>query len=186
MLIQRAGTGTLPPPGFTAPPWEILMRQWSTIPPPSTQTVLVGPATLSLGHHDSEADDQNLRVVEDVKGHTFGWDNESPERHVTVGAFKAEWRPISNHEFLQFWMGEGKNLGVQMPTSWTVAEDGDIKVSFLSFPFFCFQNQLTDRPCVGPNVVWTCRNGNRSVLACSHFIRRPCAFRGFQRRSLAD
>lgn len=132
MLIQRAGTGTLPPPGFTIPPWEDLRHQWSNIPPPSTQTVLVGPATLVLGHHDCEADDQNPRLAEDVQGHTFGWDNESPERHVTVSVFKAEWRPISNHEFYQFWMGEGKHLGVQMPKSWVISEDEVIKV-FLFF-----------------------------------------------------
>jgi formylglycine-generating enzyme required for sulfatase activity len=127
MLIQRAGTGTLPPPGFTVPPWEDLLRQWSMIPPPSTQTVIVGPTTLALGHNDSEADDQNPQYFDDVQGHTFGWDNENPERHVHVGAFKAEWRPISNHEFQQFWLGEGKRMGVQMPKSWVI-EDEVIKI----------------------------------------------------------
>jgi hypothetical protein len=129
MLIQRAGTGTLPPPGFTVPPWEDLICQWAMIPPPSTQTVIVGPATLVLGHHDSEADDENPQYIDDVQGRTFGWDNESPERHVHVGAFKAEWRPISNHEFQQFRLGEGKRLGVQMPKSWVI-EDDVIKVFF--------------------------------------------------------
>ena len=129
ILIQRAGTGTLPPPGFTVPPWEDLMCQWSMIPPPSTQTAIVGPATILLGHHDSEADDKNPEYSDDVQGHTFGWDNESPERHVHVGAFKAEWRPISNLEFQQFWLGEGKHLGIEMPKSWVV-EDGDVKVPF--------------------------------------------------------
>jgi formylglycine-generating enzyme required for sulfatase activity len=97
------------------------------IPPPSTQTVIVGPATLALGHNDSEADDQNPQYFDDVRGHTFGWDNENPERHVHVGAFKAEWRPISNHEFQQFWLGEGKRMGVQMPKSWVI-EDEVIKI----------------------------------------------------------
>ena len=133
MLIQRAGTGTLPPPGFTVPPWEDLTRQWSMIPPPSTKTVIVGPATLVLGHHDSEADDQSPLYFDDVQGHTFGWDNESPERHVHVDAFKAEWRPISNLEFHQFWLGEGKRLGAQIPKSWVI-EDDVVKV-FLSFFF---------------------------------------------------
>ena len=102
------------------------------IPPPSTQTVVVGPATLVLGHHDSEADDQNPQYFDDIQGHTFGWDNESPERHVHVGAFNAEWRPISNHEFQQFWLGEGKRMGVQMPKSWVI-ENEVIKVSFIVF-----------------------------------------------------
>lgn len=144
MLIQRAGTGTLPPPGFTVPPWEDLKHQWSSIPTPSTETVVVGPASVILGHQDSEADDERPEFVEDVQGHNFGWDNESPERHVTVDAFKAEWRPVSNHEFQQFWLGEGKRLGVQMPKSWVIAEDEDIKVCvlFLFFLFY-FQNWLT-------------------------------------------
>jgi hypothetical protein len=84
-----------------------------------------------LGHNDSEADDQSPEYFDDVEGHTFGWDNESPERRVHVGAFKAEWRPITNHEFQQFWLGEGKRLGVQTPKSWVI-EDDVIKVFFFN------------------------------------------------------
>ena len=95
MLIQRSGTGTLPPPGFTTPPWEALKAQWDRIPAPSSSTVELGPTPLVMGHNDSEADDNLFESakVETVRSHVFGWDNESPERIVNVEPFRAEWRP---------------------------------------------------------------------------------------------
>lgn len=126
MLIQRAGTGTLPPPGFTSPPWASLSRQWNQIPRPSTPTVTLGPTTITLGQEDSEGDDFLEDVQNQIDGHQFGWDNESPSRQVEVGAFKAEWRPVSNGEFERFWRGDGKDL-VGLPKSW-VEEDGAIHV----------------------------------------------------------
>lgn len=132
MLMQRAGSGTLPPPGFTVPPWEALAEQWNSIPLPSSSTVLVGPATLVLGHHDSEAEDGLPSVVENVKDHTFGWDNESPARTVQVGAFKTEWRPVTNREFETFRNNQSKGV-VDFPKSW-VDEDGEIKVRTMFGP----------------------------------------------------
>lgn len=126
MVIQRAGFGTLPPAGFTVPPWEDLVRQWASIPAPSTPGVLVGPATVILGHQDSEGDDKSPELSEDVVGRTFGWDNESPPRAVHVGQFKAEWRLVTNGEFEVFWRGPGKDL-VEMPKNWFEDEAG-IKV----------------------------------------------------------
>ena len=70
MLIQRAGTGTLPPPGFTTPPWKTLVQQWNSIPNPSSRTVTLGPDTLVMGHDDSEADDADPALVSDVKCNT--------------------------------------------------------------------------------------------------------------------
>jgi len=129
MLIQRVGTGTLPPQGFTAPPWTLLAQQWATTPPPTTLTVALGPAEVVLGHDDSEADDVGGTGAGDVAGHEFGWDNESPARRVRVGGCKAEWRPVSNGEFLAFL--ERKIVGV--PKSW-VQEDGEFKVRTLYGP----------------------------------------------------
>ena len=57
MLIQRAGTGMLPPPGFAPPPWDALAAQWDAAPAPTTPTVQLGPCTLTLGHDDQEPDD---------------------------------------------------------------------------------------------------------------------------------
>ncbi|KAG5339784.1 hypothetical protein C0989_003584 [Termitomyces sp. Mn162] len=132
MLIQRAGFGTLPPPGFTAPPWEMIAQQWDAAPAPSTSTIVVGPATILLGHQDSEGDDAIPGAVEDVDNHVFGWDNESPERKFEVAAFRAEWRPITNNEFQAFWRAQGADCS-RIPGSW-VYEDGEMKVRTMYGP----------------------------------------------------
>lgn len=132
MLIQRAGTGTLPPPGFTTPPWEILTQQWNSDPTPLISTVVLGPATVPLGREDSESDDNLDGVTEEVSGHMFGWDNESPRREYEVGAFRIEWRPVSNQEYETFWRENGA-CSSQRPGSW-VEEEGEIKVCFLTWP----------------------------------------------------
>ncbi|KAF8221072.1 hypothetical protein L208DRAFT_1415679 [Tricholoma matsutake] len=132
MLIQRAGTGTLPPPGFLSPSWELLLQQWNSIPAPSNTTVTLGPVAVTLGHADCEGEDKLEGIAEDIDGHIFGWDNESPERKVDVGVFRVDWRPVSNCEFETFWRAEGAGkLG--MPGSW-VEEDGEIKVRTMYGP----------------------------------------------------
>ena len=129
MLIQRSGTGTLLPPGFTAPAWSTLSAQWDQATPLlSSPTTTLGPTTIILGHDDSEADDHLPELKHDVDGHEFGWDNESPPRPVEVAQFKIDWRPITNQEFYSFWTGEGKGK-VDMPVSW-VDDEGDIKVVY--------------------------------------------------------
>ena len=119
MLIQRAGTGMLPPPGFASPPWETLVAQWDAIPPPTSETVQLGPCTITLGHDDQEPDDLLPTLEHDVGVHEFGWDNESPARAVQIGAFRVAWRPVTNGEFLAFWRGAGKSK-VDMPASWVL------------------------------------------------------------------
>lgn len=127
MLIQRAGTGTLPPPGFTSPAWPLLAAQWDMVPSPDSSAVTLGPVDIVLGHQDSEADDTHPDLIENVDGHTFGWDNESPPRRIHVGKFRADWRPISNGDFERFYNGEGRGK-VSVPKSW-VEENGEFKVS---------------------------------------------------------
>lgn len=130
MLIQSASTvpGTLPPPGFTTPLWTALASQWKQMTPQLTScTTTLGPVTVVLGHDDSEADDFRPELMyDDVNGHAFGWDNESPQRAVQVGKFSVEWRPVSNWEFYEFWKGGGAKA-VDMPKSWVCVE-GDIMV----------------------------------------------------------
>ena len=137
MLIQRAGTGMLPPPGFSIPPWATLAAQWDAIPPPATPTVTLGPCTITLGHDDQEPDDLNPALEHDVAAHEFGWDNESPARAVHVGAFRVEWRPITNGEFEAFWRGAGRGV-VDMPASWVADPedngDGEVRVRTLYGP----------------------------------------------------
>lgn len=124
MLIQRAGTGTLPPPGFAVPHWEALAEQWDAIAPPNTPTITIGPARITLGHDDCEGDDFSSDVAEIIDGHAFGWDNESPARVVEVKQVKMEWRPVTNAEFFTFYK-DSKEAG--LPANWIEDEDG-IKV----------------------------------------------------------
>ena len=123
MLLQRAGTGTLPPTGFVSPLWEVLAEASEAAPEPETATVTLGPEDISLGHDDDEADDD----TKDVMSHEFGWDNEHPKRTVHVDQFRIEWRPVTNGQFYDFWMSGGKDI-VQFPKSW-VDIDGVIYVS---------------------------------------------------------
>ncbi|SJL07664.1 related to TAD2-tRNA-specific adenosine deaminase 2 [Armillaria ostoyae] len=114
MLLQRAGTGTLSPPGFAIPDWESLSGKWAAEPKPFSPTVTLGSATVTLGHDDVEAEDGQ---ASDVSTHEYGWDNEHPTRQVHVNEFRIEWRPVTNGEFYEFYKsGDGKDI--QVPTSW--------------------------------------------------------------------
>jgi formylglycine-generating enzyme required for sulfatase activity len=138
MLIQRAGTGTLPPPGFTPPPFALLASLWtdsSLFPPPSTPHAILGPTTVSLGHDDPESRDHDSATTDVVDAaHEFGWDNESPKRDVRVERVKVDWRPVTNGEFGTFFWERGE---VDMPASWVEVE-GDVMVSVFVFVFFFF------------------------------------------------
>ncbi|KAI0081533.1 DUF323 domain-containing protein [Panus rudis PR-1116 ss-1] len=129
MLLQRAGTGTIPPSGFIPPAWTILADAWNSAPKPSQGSVVLGPETITLGHDDDEADDEST----DVAGHEFGWDNEHPKRQVEVGAFRIDWRPITNGDFYKFYKSDESRGKVKFPASW-VEEDGEIKVRTLYGP----------------------------------------------------
>ncbi|TFK74566.1 hypothetical protein BDN72DRAFT_853905 [Pluteus cervinus] len=126
MLIQRAGTGTLPPPGFITPNWSLLASQWSNTPPPTSDTVTLGPTELIMGHQDDEGEDDLPENKLNIENHIFGWDNESPSRAVQVGKFAIDWRPITNQQYLDFFAGDGKGK-VEIPMSW-VEEDGKYKI----------------------------------------------------------
>ncbi|KAI1793340.1 hypothetical protein LXA43DRAFT_1002040 [Ganoderma leucocontextum] len=128
MLLQRAGTGTISPGGFLPPPWEALAESWDKQPLPATETVTLGPAEISLGHDDYERHDDST----DVLGHSFGWDNEHPQRTVNVEKFKIEWRPVTNGQFYEFYMGNGKDK-VQFPKSW-VELNGEVFIRTLYGP----------------------------------------------------
>ena len=135
MLLQRAGTGTIPPSanGFATPAWDSLADTWNTASVPLNSTVTLGPATIELGHDDSEADDASL----EVKDHDMGWDNEHPRHSVDVGKFRIEWRPVTNGQFYEFWKEAGGK--VALPKSW-VMDGGDVMVGN-SFPITLVPSQ---------------------------------------------
>lgn len=177
MLIQRAGTGTLPPPGFTSPPWSALAAAWDAYVaahPPSTHTVTLGPATLTLGHDDCEGDDLKPEVAQRVDGHVFGWDNESPKREVQVGKIKVEWRPVTNEEYLTFWEGGAKEGLVEVPPSWVVSDEG-IQVCFFTTLLCCGRDSFHVN--AGPHAVRTRANECCEALAGVDVVRRSGSVR---------
>ncbi len=126
MLLQRAGTGTVPPLGFATPDWVSLKEYWGALPKPSSPTVVLGPATLTLGHDDDETEDAS---ASDARTHEFGWDNEHPKREVSVGQFRIEWRPVTNGEYYTFYRSKGGE-GLDLPASW-INKDGEVQVCSL-------------------------------------------------------
>lgn len=131
MLIQRAGSGTIPPLGFTVPPWESLAVEWNAAALPKDRTITLGPAEVVLGHDDAEEKDEE--VADDVRRHEFGWDNENPRHVVHVPKFEISWRPVTNGDFYAFYKGKGKDMNVERPASW-VEEDGVMQVRTLYGP----------------------------------------------------
>ncbi|KAF9483484.1 hypothetical protein BDN70DRAFT_873769 [Pholiota conissans] len=127
MLLQRAGTGTIPPPNFIPPNWTSFAVAWNQCELPTSSTVILGPATVTLGHDDNENDDATSK--EDVRFHEFGWDNEHPKRAVCLKEFKIEWRPVTNGDLYQYYANGGKER-MELPASW-VEVDGHMKVRTL-------------------------------------------------------
>ncbi|KAI0314513.1 C-type lectin protein [Amylostereum chailletii] len=123
MLIQRAGTGTLPPPGVPTPPFTVLAKQWSALPPRSTPTLVLGPAEVTLGTDDPEPADLDPAHAHDAFGRGYVWDNESPSRTVRVRAFRADVRPVTNAAYEAWWRSPAA-CGRRAPASWVVRGGG--------------------------------------------------------------
>lgn len=115
MLLQS--DKTLPPIGVDRPNFEQISRQakinekpnkWFTIP---QQTIEIG------------LDDCNEEVMPNK---SFGWDNEKPQRRVTVHAFEAQARPITNGEYAKYIQEEGIQT---YPASWVFNRGQDNPIS---------------------------------------------------------
>ncbi len=112
MLIQS--DNALPPPGKKVPDFEHLSsaaaksrlaNKWQYVP----------ESKIVLGLDDPETDDGRDRF--------FGWDNEKPSREVTVPAFEAQIRPISNGEYAHYL--EATNA-IGVPASWVNDETNTV------------------------------------------------------------
>ncbi|CRG83805.1 Meiotically up-regulated gene 158 protein [Talaromyces islandicus] len=106
MLLQS--DKTLPPTGIAKPDFEkmALNARWNEKP---NQWFSIPQQTFTIGLADV---DTNA-----VPERSFGWDNEKPQRSVTVSAFQAQGRAVTNLEYLQY-MEESKNH--RIPASWVI------------------------------------------------------------------
>ena len=103
MLLQSEST--LPPPGVSKPDFEKLSHQARANAKPN-QWFTIPRQTLSVGL-DVNADK--------MPADSFGWDNEIPQRTVTVPSFEAQARPITNGEFAKYLQANGIQ---RLPVPW--------------------------------------------------------------------
>lgn len=121
--------GVIAPPGFTVPDWPSLAKAWdmeAAVEAP--HAALEFPkTTFEIGHDDIEAEDATKAFD---AGHSYGWDNESPRRSVTVDAFKLDAKPISNLEYKGFVEQEHarKPDSSVVPASWVELPSGEYRV----------------------------------------------------------
>ncbi|XHG04482.1 hypothetical protein AWENTII_007749 [Aspergillus wentii] len=106
MLLQSERT--LPPPAVNKPDFEAMFRHSRKNAKPS-KWFSIPEQTLSIG-----LDDQNDKVP---PRDSFGWDNEKPERVVTVHAFEAQAQPVTNGEFAKYLQDSQLR---QTPASWVL------------------------------------------------------------------
>lgn len=114
--LQFDGAATISPPGFVPPVWDILIKTWNSIPELPSSSVVLGPATITLSHNDTDDGD-------DTNNHSCGWDSAHPKRQVAVVQFRIDWRPVTNGEFYLFYVEEGKNK-THFPASWVEIQNG--------------------------------------------------------------
>ncbi|KAG8771688.1 hypothetical protein FRC12_003469 [Ceratobasidium sp. 428] len=132
MLLQRAGSGTIPPPTII-PDWETLANVWDkevSATAGAPQVVRIGPAEVTLGHNDYEAEDLSAPDGWQQQ-YEFGWDNEHPRRTTSIGAVDVSTRPITNGDYLAHLTSTGQTE--KIPASW-VRLDGETRVRTLYGP----------------------------------------------------
>ncbi|OQE27226.1 hypothetical protein PENSTE_c004G01583 [Penicillium steckii] len=104
MLLQS--DRTLPPVGVTLPDFVQLAQDAQKNAKPN-QWFHIPKQTLQVGLDDSNK--------ETLPRESFGWDNEKPQRTVSVHSFEAQARPITNGEYAQYL----RALRLQtLPASW--------------------------------------------------------------------
>lgn len=112
MLLQSERT--LPPPAVGKPDFEAMFHQARKEAKPNHWFSIPGQ-TLSVGLDDDS--DENT-----VPKASFGWDNEKPSRVVTVHAFEAQARPITNGEYAKYLQS---NKLRKVPVSWVLTHSDE-------------------------------------------------------------
>ncbi|KAB8268429.1 aldehyde dehydrogenase family-domain-containing protein [Aspergillus minisclerotigenes] len=111
MLIQSERI--LPPPATERPDFKKLYQEarrsmktneWFSVP----------EQTLTIGLDGADTND--------VPPTTYGWDNEKPARTVTVPAFEAQGRPITNGEYAKYLQA---NQSRRRPASWVLTHSDE-------------------------------------------------------------
>ncbi|CEL52053.1 Meiotically up-regulated gene 158 protein OS=Schizosaccharomyces pombe (strain 972 / ATCC 24843) GN=mug158 PE=1 SV=4 [Rhizoctonia solani AG-1 IB] len=134
MLIQRAGSGTIPP-ATIVPDWKTLAKDWDAefSATSNAPTLLrVGPTDVTVGHDDFESEDASASE-EWQSSHEFGWDNEHPKRTVSIGGVDISNRPITNSDYFAFLSKESRLEEKDLPASWIRVND-EIRVRTLYGP----------------------------------------------------
>ncbi|KAJ5587123.1 Aldehyde/histidinol dehydrogenase [Penicillium hispanicum] len=104
MLLQSEKT--LPPTGLETPNF-VQMAQHAKQDAKPNQWFRIPKQTLKIGLDDSD----ETRLPK----HSFGWDNEKPQRTVKVHSFEAQARPITNGEYAKYLQA---NRLRAIPASW--------------------------------------------------------------------
>jgi len=115
------------------------------LPPPAVMATVDG-ATFPFGINDDEKDDFNTTKTSSSSSSSsttlkscFGWDNEKPQRMVTVSSFKMQHRPVTNQEYFQFLKSkiDTSDYESYVPAAWGEFPDGcfGVKTIFGLIPF---------------------------------------------------
>ncbi|MCJ1277579.1 hypothetical protein MMC21_005392 [Puttea exsequens] len=102
-------------PPSTTPDFEALARQAEKNAVPN-EWIEVPASTINIGMNDAENDDGPDRY--------FGWDNEKPQRSVSVPAFESKARPLTNEDYARF-LDESQQQSI--PASWMINEAESVK-----------------------------------------------------------
>ncbi|CAE6518671.1 unnamed protein product [Rhizoctonia solani] len=124
MLIQRAGSGTIPP-ATIVPDWKTLAKVWdaeirATLNAPTL--VRIGPSEVTVGHDDFESEDASAPEGWE-SSYEFGWDNEHPKRSVPIGSVDVSTRPVTNGDYLAFLSKQSRLGEKDLPASWVRVND---------------------------------------------------------------
>lgn len=138
-----------PAPHFIKPDWEVLRHQWDIQVaeerrPTRATIVALDKSTITIGHDDHDWEDKDTPYD---SAHTFGWDNETPQRTVEVPSFKISLLPISNADYLEFYEKSDKGAAL-MPGSWIQLDDGQLGFRVLTSPGYVSMDVAKHWPCM--------------------------------------